>query len=330
MKMMDHLSDKIFATFSGGGDLHPLLQRLLAAQKNDWAELRKNYEQLEKRQTRALTGSGAGRLVLQCNPARAGSTLAKVDSRSIKERQCFLCLDNLPAAQKGILYRDNYLILCNPYPIFDRHFTVSSIVHRPQEIAPALPDLLNLVADMGPENTVFYNGPRCGASAPDHLHFQACPCGALPIESETVEHNPPVLKTDDWEIRVADITGRGMILVKAKDAAPTTEALVKVIAALGPGGTPEIEPLLNIIARKKNGVFRIAVFPRRKFRPDCFYREGDERIAVSPAAVELGGLIVTPFPKDFELLDFEAAVSILKEVSLDGASIVKLLSKAAL
>jgi len=323
---MNLLKNKIFEKFAKGGDLGPLLLRLLAAQKKDWPDLRKNYEQLDQRQTRILSSPGRSRLLLQCNPARIGSTLAKVDSQSLKQRKCFLCIENLPPEQKGILYRDNYLALCNPYPIFDKHFTIAYLAHKPQDIAGSLTDFVWLAADLGPEFTVFYNGPQCGASAPDHLHFQACPSGQLPIENEIVENGPPLLKSEGWEVHVTEWTGRGIIVVTAKDIAPATSASRRVITALQQAGTPAAEPLLNIIARKDKGVFKIVIFPRRKFRPECFYLDGEERIVVSPAAVELGGLIITPFKRDFDLLDYAGAVAILNEVSLDVPSILKLLA----
>lgn len=318
---MKALNNRIFDICTDGGELGAMLHRLLAAQKNDWPELKKNYAQLESRQTRTLGDAGAGRIVLQCNPARIGSTLARTDSRSLKERKCFLCLENLPPEQQGILYRDDYLVLCNPYPIFAKHFTIACLEHKPQAIAGSFDAFLSMTADAGPEFTIFYNGPRCGASAPDHLHFQACPSGQLPIEKDLPEDGPPLLKSGGWEVRVAERTGRGIIVIKARDIAPASAALIKTISALQ-AGSPE-EPFLNMIARKETGGYRVLVFPRRKFRPDCFYREGDARIAVSPAAVELGGLIITPLQQDFDSLDFAGAVSILKEVSLDAASITR-------
>jgi len=328
---MTSLKNKIFETYQEGADLGSVLLRLFAAQRQEWPELKKNYEQLEKRQTRILSGAGASRIVLQFNPSRVGSTLAKVDSESLRQRKCFLCIENLSPEQKGILYRGDYLILCNPYPIFEKHFTISSISHIPQNILGPLPDFLSLAEDIGPGFTVFYNGPQCGASAPDHLHFQACPSGQLPVENEMIENGLPVLRPDlepvlrdeNWDVHVFETTGRGIIFITAKNIAAAVAASARAISALRAANSSE--PLLNIIARKERDSFRIMIFPRRKFRPDCFYLEGEKRIAVSPAAVELGGLIITPFKKDFDLLDFAGAVSILQEVSLDSASIIKLL-----
>jgi hypothetical protein len=322
---VDALKTKVFETYKKGGDLGSLLLRLLAAQKNDWSDLRENYNRLGEGQTRVLTGPGADRILLQFNPARAGSTLAKIDARSLQKRECFLCIKNLPREQKGILYEGDYLALCNPYPIFDKHFTIASVVHKPQDVAGPLADFLSLAADVGPEFTVFYNGPQCGASAPDHLHFQACPAGRLPIENELDPNGPPLLQSGDWAVHVSESAGRGMIMITAKDLGPAIVATRMVLTALRQAVSPTVEPLVNIIARRSQGIFKTVVFPRRKFRPDCFYMEGEQRIVVSPAAVELGGLIITPFKKDFELLDFAGAVTILKEVSLDRSSIIKLL-----
>jgi len=323
---------RIFEIYEGGEGLSGMLERLLAGQKNDWKELRNNYSLIGERQKRTLSAPGAGRIVLQCNPGRIGSTLAKVDRRSVEERKCFLCEGNLPSGQKGILYRGDYLALCNPYPIFKMHFTIACIDHRPQGIMEHLDRFLMLAEDVGPGFSIFYNGPQCGASAPDHLHFQACPCGELPIESEHFECYPPLFKSKSAEIRVAGTAGRGVVVVTAPTLNQAKNATAKVIAALhhdgasGETGIPE--PLLNIIARKEQGGLKIMIFPRRKFRPDCFYLEGEKRIAVSPAAVELGGLIITPLQKDFDRLDFAGAVSILKEVSLDAESIAGILGQA--
>ncbi|MEN6463907.1 MAG: DUF4922 domain-containing protein [Syntrophaceae bacterium] len=321
---------RIFESHDGGKGLGDMLERLLAAQKEDWPELQINYAGLGERQSRTLAGAGAGRIVLQCNPARIRSTMAKVDGQSLRERKCFLCTGNLPPGQKGILYRGDYLALCNPYPIFEKHFTIACIDHRPQSITDSLDRFLLLAGDAGPAYTVFYNGPQCGASAPDHLHFQACPSGRLPIENEDLDKEPPLFKSNDREVRIAERTGRGIILVTAPGIEQAKAATADVISALRHAAPTGTEPLLNIIARQENGAFRVMVFPRRKFRPDCFYLEGEKRIAVSPAAVELGGLIITPLQKDFDLLDFTGAVSILKEVSLDRESIIRLLKRSAI
>ena len=72
-------------------------------------------------------------------------------------------------------------------PVFSPHFTVSHLDHRPQAIAEQIDAFLRLMADFGSGWTVLYNGPRCGASAPDHLHFQAVPSGQMPIEKEILE-----------------------------------------------------------------------------------------------------------------------------------------------
>ena len=119
---------------------------------------------------------------VQFNPGRYISTSAKVDEKSINDRKCFLCPANLPEEQKGILYEEEYLILGNPFPIFPEHFTIPNINHVPQQIKNNFPLMLKLTKDLSKHYVVLYNGPKCGASAPDHFHFQAGTKNFMPIE----------------------------------------------------------------------------------------------------------------------------------------------------
>lgn len=312
---MSNEADRIFAEFDGGCSLPGMMESLLAAQKQAWPDLRKNYLSLEKRLVRELT-SGNSVLRVELNPGRITSTSANTDARSVSSRPCFLCLDNLPPAQKGILYRGEYLVLCNPYPIFEKHFTVSSLEHTPQNFQGSVEAFLSLLTDLGPRYTIFYNGPECGASAPDHLHFQACPSGVIPIES--VRHLPAhrTLCLAGCGIYAVEDTGRAMALVESPDTSAIKAVLLKIIDSLKKRAAGKTEPLLNIIAWKAAEVYRVALFPRSKFRPDCYYASGEERVLVSPAAVEMGGLIVTPLERDFAAMDFARASAILREVSM--------------
>ena len=163
---------------------------LLEQQKGAWEMLRNGYDTLRTVRTRVFEFDGF-QVKVQFNPGRLTSTVAKVDAASIKERKCFLCTENLPPAQRGIPSDGDYLVLCNPFPIFPEHFTISSVRHTPQLIRDSFGTLLNLTRDLGSRYTVLYNGPRCGASAPDHLHFQAGNRSYLPIDAEY-----QALKTD--------------------------------------------------------------------------------------------------------------------------------------
>jgi ATP adenylyltransferase/5',5'''-P-1,P-4-tetraphosphate phosphorylase II len=173
---------KELAEFGFVQNINEQAMSLVAFQKTTWDTAAKNYEALNRVQTK-IFDFGHFRIVTQFNAERVRSSAAKTDSKSISERPCFLCTKNLPVEQKGILYQDKYLILVNPYPIFPVHLTISKVTHTPQEILPYFSDLLKLSRSLN-DFIVFYNGPKCGASAPDHFHFQAVIKNSLPIESE--------------------------------------------------------------------------------------------------------------------------------------------------
>ena len=180
------LEGKIHAEFNGrdtSSDLAHLCLALLTEQKLTWPFLRDGYESLNHIGERLLSCNGFS-VLLQQNPGRMRSTMARVNEEDINRRPCFLCLRHLPEGQKGILYRGEYLILCNPMPVLSAHFTIARTDHCPQIISEHVSIFLRLMADFGPGWTILYNGPKCGALAPDHFHFQAVPSGEMPIEKE--------------------------------------------------------------------------------------------------------------------------------------------------
>jgi hypothetical protein len=156
---------------------------LLRQQRSTWDMLRNGYAGLEQVRTRVLPFDGI-RIEIQYNPGRITSASAKVDPKSIRDRKCFLCPANLPPEQRGLVLEGDYLLLCNPFPILPEHFTIPHRAHVPQRIGQAFGAFLSMSRSLGPDDSVFYNGPACGASAPDHLHFQAGTAGFMPIEHE--------------------------------------------------------------------------------------------------------------------------------------------------
>ena len=175
------------------------------------------YESLDSVKVREIHCDGFSTL-LQFNPKRIVSTSANVDDKSVRERKCFLCLENLPEEQKGVLYRDEFLILCNPAPIFPRHFTISTVRHTPQEIGKFIGTLLSLAKELSPEFTVFYNGPRCGASAPDHMHFQASPSWSIPVERDAEDVQRRVLRKKEGAVSFLTLRkyGRQVLLLESR------------------------------------------------------------------------------------------------------------------
>jgi len=301
-------------------DLAGKAKALLAQQKESWELLQKGYSSLRSVQVKTFEFDHF-KIKVQFNPGRIVSSSAKVDEKSIKERKCFLCPDNLPESQKGILYKDDYLLLCNPFPIFTEHFTLPKTSHVLQEIRSSFPALLDFSRDLSRCYTVFYNGPKCGASAPDHLHFQAGEKSFMPIDSEYTEikENLGHKIIDSNDLQVFAVDGYPGKFLSFESS--SREALIKVFndfygifKEVSNSGTEE--PMMNILAFYENLRWHVLVFPRRKHRPSYFFMEGDDNILLSPASVDMGGVLITPLEKDFNKITKENIIDIFKQVTL--------------
>lgn len=301
--------------------MNETIQKFLTEQLADWETARNNYAALAGVQVRELNVCGVHYKV-QFNPARIVSSGAKVDAKSIQERKCFLCPTNLPAQQKGIPFGGHYQILVNPFPIFPRHLTIPDLNHTPQRIEGRLEDMMELARQLT-DFTIFYNGPRCGASAPDHAHFQAGNRDFMPIEA-------------DWKNQIAGRIAdygkatlyylndqpRTTLVIQSSDMASANH-LFSLICRLLPE-QPEGEPMLNLLAMYDEGVWTLFVFPRAKHRPACYTAEGDARLLSSPASVDLGGVFITPVEADFHKISPAIMEQILSEVCLSASDFAKL------
>jgi hypothetical protein len=302
------------------------LQQLLRDQKRSWRELAEGYDTLAKTRTRIIECDGSS-VILQFNPGRIKSTSAQIDAESIQSRKCFLCIENLPDEQRGILYQDNFLILCNPAPIFDRHFTIAHTNHLRQSLE-AFPEIfLDLALELSPSFTVFYNGPKCGASAPDHMHFQACPANVLPIETLVSDETKRVLRVNEDSVSVWTLSscGREIILIESGDKNRLVSAISRLLEAMRKTFAVTDEPMVNVLCSYASGTWRLIVFPRSKHRPKVYDLTAKDQVLISPAAVDLGGLIVTPLEKDFVSVDAKLVEEIFTEVSLDGQTLERIL-----
>ena len=322
--------ERIFASFDGSRDdpaLSGLCLDLLAQQKISWPLLRDAYAAQDSAQIREISANGFS-VKLQFNPRRIISSAAAVDPASISRRPCFLCVENLPEAQKGILYRQTYLILCNPAPIFSQHYVVSNRRHIPQSIEKNMDAFLLLAKDFGSGLSVFYNGPRCGASAPDHLHFHAVPSDMMPIEKEIREDRNKILirKVEGVSILTSMSLSRPIIIVEGKELRSVETALRMAVTAMQEALPAPDEPMMNLLCAYDGTQWQVLIIPRRKHRPDAYYREGDERILISPGMVDMGGLIITPVEKDFNAIDAEQIGNIFKEVSMDDDTFAKIMA----
>ena len=322
--------ERIFASFDGSRDdpaLSGLCLDLLAQQKISWPLLRDAYAAQDSAQIREISANGFS-VKLQFNPRRIISSAAAVDPASISRRPCFLCVENLPEAQKGILYRQTYLILCNPAPIFSQHYVVSNRRHIPQSIEKNMDAFLLLAKDFGSGLSVFYNGPRCGASAPDHLHFHVVSSDMMPIEKEIREDRNKILirKVEGVSILTSMSLSRPIIIVEGKELRSVETALLKAVEAMKETLPAPDEPMMNLLCAYDGTQWRVLIIPRRKHRPEAYYREGDERILISPGMVDMGGLIITPVEKDFNAIDAEQIGNIFKEVSMDDDTFAKIMA----
>jgi hypothetical protein len=288
-------------------------------QRENWNMARNHYQQFESVERREIS-FGDFCFVLQHNPARARSTCADLSKKVIENRRCFLCAQNLPADQKGFVILGKYLMLVNPFPIFDQHLTISDFNHIPQRIENRIIDLLEMTRLL-PTFTLFYNGPLCGASAPDHFHFQAAQKGIMPCDKEigTFSNDKKTMLVDKEDIVVYKINDylRSSIVMESAWKEPIDYFFAQLIKQL-PFNNEAGEPMINLLAGFNDGLYRLVVFPRKAQRPSCYYREGNDRIVVSPASVELGGIIVTPREEDFQRITKEDLVQLFKEVTIDS------------
>ncbi|MRR18129.1 MAG: DUF4922 domain-containing protein [Deltaproteobacteria bacterium] len=320
--------DQIFARFPTPDHpaLSPLCDDLFISQKKSWPQLAAACRDLARVSEKTLPCGRYG-VTLQFNPGRALSSGAAVDAESIRRRPCFLCAGSLPAGQKGIVYRGDFLILCNPAPIFHHHFTIVSRRHIEQEIITSLPALLTLAADAAPDYTAFYNGPACGASAPDHLHFQMAPADALPYLTE-LKKLPLLGEAAGVGYGVSDGADRSVIVLTSSNAEGLYAHFLKVLRAFqNVLATPD-EPLMNILCVYDQDHWLLAIFLRRKHRPDAYYAKGDGKIFISPGAVDMAGVVVTPQWIDFERMDCAGLRNLYREVSLDQETLARITEAA--
>ncbi len=324
-KAQDPLSPRVFSVFPdrNASALPQACRRLLSAQKKDWPALAEAYRNLDAVQERTLE-CGHYSVRLQFNPGRQISSGAAVDPASVRKRPCFLCLSSLPSEQKGLVYRNDYLILCNPAPIFDAHFTVSSLEHRPQTIESAVPTLLALARDASPDFAVFYNGPAAGASAPDHLHFQMTPADKLPFLA-LLSSMPDFGRSAP--MRVSRGFDRSIIVLESADEKALSDRFFRLLAAVGRILQTPSEPMLNVISVFTGRAWRLIIFLRGKHRPDAYFLNGADRVFVSPGTIDMAGCVITPLSRDFKRLDADAVKSIYREVSLNEATLDRIVKQ---
>ena len=289
-------------------------------QLGKWKEVAERFEKLNDVETKELP-FGNTYIAAQFNPARIVSTGAKVDKRSISKRPCFLCEKNRPALQISLPVYGTYNILVNPFPILPCHLVIASRFHKPQSIAGHYDTLVDLAKALK-DFTVFYNGPTSGASAPDHLHFQAGLRGVMPIEKnwDTYSRKLKEIYNCKYHGKSGSIYGitnyacPALAIISESDA--INKGLFQLLSLILKNVKGSAEFPLNVIAWNDNGKITSVIFLRKKLRPECYFAQGEEQLLVSPGAVDMCGLLITPRKEDFDKLTPEKAISILKEVTV--------------
>lgn len=294
-------------------------------QIKEWDLAKENFNKLDFCEYKELSGNTFS-YTLQINPERIKSTLSKIDKKSLAERPCFLCRKNRPVQQKFITYQspnNKYEILVNPFPICKKHFTIVESKHTRQTIKNREEDLLD-ITDLFEDYVIFFNGAKCGASAPDHMHFQSGNKNILPIikNFSTIESNSKKIgnvKVDSklsnkhikfennniYRINNMPFTG---FYVKSREKQATLKDLSLLIQKIGD------DSQINILSWKKNKEYVVVVFPRKKHRPSVYYTKGPTNRLISPASLEMGGLIITPLEKDFKNTTYTDLKNIFTEI----------------
>lgn len=296
--------------------IQEISNQLFEEQITGWPLLGANWEELDATLLKSFKFEGFS-IKVQFNPKRITSSAAKLDKGSIEKRPCFLCQENRPPEEDHVDLSSDYELLCNPYPIFQKHFTIAKLEHSPQIIEPEFSSMLDMSRDL-PELAVFYNAPSSGASAPDHMHFQAGSRGLMPIEKEIgtlMEHYGKCLASGEGYSFTAVDDGLRRFLVLESDRKELLElAFTQISAFMRRLGDGE-EPMLNILAYFK-AKWQILVFPRILHRPWQFFEEGEKNILLSPASVDMGGLMITPREKDFNKITKEDIEDIFSQIGL--------------
>lgn len=310
------ISDNELSNFGEVCNLSEKAEALLKHQRINWNLAEGNFSALDYVKIKEYN-FGDFNISTQFNPSRILSSSAKVDRESIENRKCFLCLENLPEVQKGVLYKEKYIILVNPYPIFKQHLTIPNVLHLPQLIEDCFSDLLDISKDLSDKFFVFYNGPKCGASAPDHLHFQAGLKNSTPLEKHyplLLERGLQLFKSDNLTATLISEDIFNFICIQSDNKNKIETGFKKILVQLKKLDNFVEEPLLNIISLYENNMWNLFIVPRKKHRPDQFFAEDDSKLLISPASVDMMGLLITPRKEDFENLTQNDIADIYNQV----------------
>lgn len=311
-------------------DLCRRLDPFIAQQTTEWSLLRDSHATRAREATKTMM---LGRFPIQvhCNPARIGSTTADVDAASVKQRECRLCADRWLEGQRGLTYDRRLTILCNPFPVLERHLTVVDSVHVPQAIEGRIASLLNLTQDLD-AFVVFYNGPLSGASTPEHFHVQAVPREGVPLLSHmTMTREKHALqpyrhqlgRRDGVEVFVPLDYYARLVVLRSGNAKRLETCVYQTLEQFANLHGTRREPAVNLLLGYANGSWEVFLYPRSNHRPRCYY---DGTLTVSPASLDMAGCLVVPIQEQFDHLCPEQIAHVYSEVTLQRENFEEFLS----
>ena len=277
------------------------VKELFTRQVRAWPLLAKGIEGLARAQTIPVRIDWYD-IFIRHIPHRVASTTASVDRESIAKRPCFLCAGNLPSEEEGLDFNEDFTIYCNPFPILDHHLTIAHREHGLQRIADQFGNMLDFAAAL-PGYFVVYNGPECGASAPDHTHFQAGSRALFPIEKDTAGLTGVTVPN----------YGRNVLLFRGRDRSALIDQMDRAIDLLADVTGKRSEPMVNIAVFHERGQWVTFLLPRGKHRPAVFHTG---ELTASPASIDLCGIFVVPLASDFERITGDVIAAIFREVTL--------------
>ncbi len=314
--------DRLLQNDKPGTPLRERIDELFSQQRATWPTLRDGEAALQQLERKTLILDGDS-VIVQVNPARRRSTLAKTDAKSIAARACFLCPENMPVEERGASFED-LVLLPNPFPVLPLHCTIADREHRPQAICGRVTTFIHLAQEIGPDMAALYNGPRCGASAPDHFHLQAATAAEVPLLDQLS------MLPYDRAIAPHSTFGRNMLVFRGENASEITTSVEQAIEALRQISETTDEPMLNLLGHFTNDRYTLVLFPRSAHRPTCYFATGEEQLLVSPAVLEMCGILVTTEMSHFARIDDAVARSIYEEVSITNSQFAELAGKICL
>ncbi len=308
--------------------LQEKVNNMCVRQLEEWDLAAHNYKAIDEVLTRIVAIHDFN-ICVQFNPARIVSSAAKVDKHTIENRRCFLCPAHLPKEQLRLTFLDKYYILCNPYPIFKRHLTIPSIEHTEQFLLGRIGDMLDLSEQL-PDFTIFYNGPRCGASAPDHAHFQASPFGDMPMDLDVDKmlalYPEYLLEVERGVVYRLTHYLRNGFIIRSNDKEVAIELFLKVCSLL-PVPEGDKEPMMNVFVHYQNSAWQIILIPRKRHRPWQYFAEEPDKLISSPGAADIGGLFITVRESDFKRTDRSLLLDIYEQICYSDDELKEMIEK---